>query len=206
MLGIAKSTCSSFSDLAPLAFLAAQAASEASKTPNAHEKRKVLGDCRRKFNCYSCGGELDPQALSQVSVENGKLIPNPQYLEYEHLWPHSFGGDSIAENLLPSCPYCNRAKANVASWEWMPVQSVIPEFLARSPTLSGPKASKQVKIGLHIRAATACARLNGTTLKNAYIAIGPRLNDIHVVDTSDTADFFNLRVHNPEETGMLWGF
>ena len=28
----------------------------------------------------------------------------------EHIWPRSYGGDSIEENLLPSCKSCNSNK------------------------------------------------------------------------------------------------
>jgi hypothetical protein len=202
-LGIAKATCSSFSELAPLALAAATAASESSKTPNPSVKSKVIKNCNNKFNCYSCGIDLDLQAPSDIiDNDSGKLIPNPHYLEHEHLWPHSFGGNSVAENLLPSCPYCNRAKANIASWEWSPLQSFLPKFEGKSESINASDHNGQLKIGLHIRVATAYARINGTTLKNAYGSIGPRIQDIYLVDSNDTADFFNLRVHDFEETGI----
>jgi hypothetical protein len=204
-LGIAKATCASFDELAPLALAAAAAASSSSKTPNSSEKRKVLDNCKKMFNCYSCGIELDPNASSDIYDENGKSFQNPHYLEHEHLWPHSFGGNSIAENLLPSCPFCNRAKANIASWEWIPLQSVLPKFEGKSSFINASDHHGQLKIGLHIRAAMAYARINGTTLKTAYSLIGPRLKEIHLVDTNDTADFFNLRVHDFEETGIHLG-
>jgi hypothetical protein len=203
-LGIAKATCSSFSKLSPLALAAANAASKSSKTPNSVEKNKVIKNCKKKFNCYSCGIDLDPEAPSDID-ERGKLISNPHYLEHEHLWPHSFGGNSVAENLLPSCPYCNRAKANIASWEWIPLQSVLPKFEEKSIFINASDHNSQLKIGLHIRVAIAYARINGTTLKDAYGSIGPRLQDIYLVDINDTADFFNLRVHDFEETGICLG-
>ncbi len=204
-LGIAKATCSSFDKLAPLALAASAAASNSSKTPNSSEKRKVLVNCNKMFNCYSCGIELDPNAPSDIYDENGKSSQNPHYMEHEHLWPHSFGGNSIAENLLPSCPFCNRAKANITSWEWISLQSILPKFEGKSSFINASDHPGQLKIGLHIRVAMAYARINGTTLKAAYSLIGPRLKEIHLVDTNDTADFFNLRVHDFEETGIHLG-
>lgn len=204
-LGIAKATCSSFSDLAPLALDAATAASKSSRTPNPHEKAKVIKGCKKKFNCYSCGIELDPLAPSMITDKTGiKLIPNPCYLEHEHLWPHTYGGNSIAENLLPSCPYCNRAKASIASWEWIPLQSIFPDFEGRTDFINAEDHEGHLKIGLHIRVAIAYARRYGTTLKSAYGLIGPRLPKIQLVDPDDSADFFNLRVHNCEETGIYF--
>ena len=204
-LGIAKATCFSFSELAPLALDAAKAASKSSKTPNSSEKRKVLKDCKKQFNCYSCGIELDPLAENIISDKTGKPIQNPCYLEHEHLWPHTYGGNSIAENLLPSCPYCNRAKASTASWEWIPVQSIFPNFAGKSESIVSEDHNSQLKIGLHMKVVIAYARRNGATLKNAYRSIGPRLPKIHLVDTNDTADFFNLRVHDFDETGIHFG-
>ncbi len=204
-LGITKATCSSFSDLAPLALDAAMAASKSSKTPNQHEKIKVIKGCNKKFNCYSCGTELDPQAPSMILDEiTGKMIPNRCYLEHEHLWPHTYGGNSIAENLLPSCPYCNRAKASIASWEWIPLQSIFPNFGEKTDFINAEDHDGHLKVGLHIRVAMAYARRYGTTLKSAYGSIGPRLPKIQLVNPDDTADFFNLRVHDFEETGIYF--
>lgn len=203
-LGISKATCSSFSKLAQLALEAANAASDSSKTPNGREKSKVIKNCKKIFNCYSCGIDLHPDDKADMITDNatGKLIPNPHYLEYEHLWPHTYGGNSIEENLLPSCPYCNRAKSSMASWEWVPLQSIFPKFEGRSEFICEENHPSELKIGLHMRVAISYARKNGTTLKNAYLSVGPRLDRIYLVDTFDTADFFNLRVNDFQESGI----
>lgn len=201
-LGIAKSTCDSFYRLAPLALDAARAACDTSKTPSKSEKEKVNHACRWRYECYSCGTALDPLAPSTVIDENGKTIPNPRYLEYEHLWPHSYGGNSTAENLLPSCPYCNRAKGNMASWEWSPLQSFIPNYEGCTSAIDYGKHSGQIKIGLHMRVAMAYAKIYGTSLKDAYIAVDHRLDKFNLVNFDDTADFFNVRVDNFKHTGI----
>lgn len=203
-LGISKATCSSFPQLAPLALDAANAASDSSKTPNARVKRKVIHNCRNIFYCYSCGIDLHPndEEYTVTDKSTGKLVPNPHYLEYEHLWPHTYGGNSIEENLLPACPYCNRTKSSIASWEWIPLQSIFPKFEGKSEFICEENHPGELKIGLHMRVVISYARKNGTTLKNAYLSVGPRLQRIHLVDTFDTADFFNLRVHDFQESGI----
>ena len=205
-LGIAKSTCKSFRDLAPLAIEAAAAASKSSKTPSLTVKKEVLAKCHNLFYCYSCGSELDPQAESHIfDSETGEQILNSRYLEFEHLWPHSYGGNSIPENLLPACYLCNREKQNIVSWEWVQLQAFFPNFESGAYDLDGVEFSKIMKIGLHIRAALDYAKINGATLKDSYKLIGPRLNTVSVLQKKDTADFFNLRVHDPETTGIYWG-
>lgn len=215
VLGIAKATCKDFDSLAPLAMDAVAASSASSSTPNSRVKAEVLEACNKQFNCYSCGIELDPTAKNEILDETtqlpkkdektGRPLQNPNYLEHEHLWPHSFGGNSVAENLLPACPFCNREKKNMASWEWSHVQATLPKFQLGAAYVDGPEVTKNIKISLHIRAAIAYAVKNGTTLKDAYKSIGPRSKEVFMIDNYDTPDFFNLRVHDSQLTGIHWG-
>lgn len=215
VLGIARSTCVDFDNLAPFGIAAAKASSASSKTPNKAVKAEVLAACNNQFNCYSCGIVLDPSTrnevidpitnLPKVDPKTGKLLDNPNYLDLEHLWPHSFGGNSVSENLLPACIFCNREKKNIVSWEWAHVQAALPKFQQGAIYLEGVEATKNLKIGLHIRAAIAYAVKNGTTLKDAYGFVGPRTKEIFMIDQNDTPDFFNLRVHDSQQTGIHWG-
>lgn len=206
-LGITRATCNNFEGLAPLALDAARASSKNSHSVSQGKRREVQEEFRGAFCCYSCGTELDP-------FENRKEVPHPQkpwrnipnirFAEYEHIWPHSFGGDTTVANLAPVCLPCNDAKENSASWEWTLVQSLLPTADLGQPTLESKHTSRSIKMSLHMRAAMLYARKHGTTLKDALRTIGPREAKVIIVDVDDTPDFFNLMVHDVLRTGIQW--
>jgi len=118
------------------------------------------------------------------------------YLTYDHLWPHSLGGDSREENLMVACRFCNVVKSDAVLWQWHLVQSLIPASSLGETLLDAHCLTRHQKMALHSRAALSYARTFGTSLKDAYIAVGPRLPLITILNPDDTADFFNLSIHD----------
>jgi hypothetical protein len=202
-LNISRGSCVNFNQLPTLALEAAAACSEATRGIKPTVRQEILRPYRGVVTCYSCNGKLDPEAARTVTTD-GKEADNKYYLDLDHLWPHSYGGDSIAENLLPCCLFCNREKGNSVSWEWVPLQALFPEASFDAPQLDDKRTTRAEKIALHMRAAFEYARTNGTTLKDAYKSIGAREPQVSLVDGADTPDFFNLRVHDQTGTGISW--
>ena len=138
---------------------------------------------RRRPNCYLCA--------TYLNFEDEK---SDEYCTLEHLWPSSYGGDSIAENLLPACALCNRArKADFATWATTSVQSVLrglnPD--TKDPyLLSGPAL-----FALHNWAGQRYAIRHKTNLRDAFLQIGP-WTEPRVVNKREVAYFFNLRNHD----------
>lgn len=206
-LNITRATCANFEALAPLALEAARASSRNSHNVSLGKRREVQEEFKGNFHCYSCGAELDPSE-SRKEVPHSKkpwrMVPNGRFAEYEHIWPHSFGGDTIVENLTLVCLPCNDAKENSVSWEWTLVQSLLPTANLGGTTLDPKHTSRAIKMALHMRAAMLYARKHGATLKSALRTIGPREAAVMLVDVDDTPDFFNLRVHDAVRTGIQW--
>lgn len=143
-------------------------------------------------HCHSCGlafGIVPPGGTSTLVASA------------DHVWPRALGGDSIEDNLLPTCDVCNSRKGNIGAWQMAWIQPwVFSDFDEENSLKSFPR---ELKIGLHIRAAMAYAQANGTTLKDAFLAIGPR-EDLVRIDPDQGYDFFNLRVHDPVRTNVNW--
>lgn len=206
-LNITRATCRGFHNIAPLALDAARASGKNNHVVSAQKRVEVQAEFKGSFRCYSCGAALDPLEKRKEIHHPEKpwrKIPNGRYAEYEHIWPHSFGGDTVVENLAPVCLPCNDAKENSVSWEWTLVQSQLPTSDLGRTELDSKHASRAIKIALHMRAAMLYARKHGTTLKGALRTIGPRENSVMIIDADDTPDFFNLRVHDEARTGIQW--
>lgn len=192
-LNVDKATCPAFDQLISAAVAAAEKSSEASR-PTKRFRADVIREAKGDVYCYSCGGSLD----SRISQHD-----NSDYMDIEHVWPHSMGGDTALDNLLPVCTPCNSTRGHLASWEWSRVQAPIHGPLGEE-YLGDKQTSKEEKIALHARAALEYARVHGCTLKAAYRSIGPR-NAVRLLDPSDSCDFFNLYAHNPERHEATWG-
>lgn len=206
-LSISRATCANFDALAPLALDAVRASRRNSHSVSQGKRREVQEEFKSAFRCYSCGVELDPLERRKKVPHPEKpwrMIPNGRFAEYEHIWPHSFGGDTIVSNLAPACLPCNLAKENSVSWEWTLVQSVLPSVGIGIPTLESRHTSRAIKMSLHMRAAILYARKYGATLKDSLRTIGPRETSVMIVDVDDTPDFFNLHVHDVVRTGIQW--
>jgi hypothetical protein len=162
------------------------------KEPSAALKRLVIRS--GPVTCYSCGrnfGGIYPDA------------PAPDGLKAtaDHIWPRALGGDTIEENLLPACPTCNSSKGHIAAWQMAWIQPVV---FADVDEMSGLQSlPREVKMALHIRAAMSYAQANGSSLRDALLAIGPREPPVRI-DASQGYDFFNLRVHDDVRTNVNW--
>src|SRR5262249_50048311 len=132
---------------------------------------------KRSRPCYLCGTALDFDDDQSDS-----------YCTLEHLWPSSFGGDSIEENLLPACALCNRTrKLNFATWASTSVQSVLRGL---NPDTTDPHViSGPARFALHHWAGQRYAIRHGTNLRQAFMDIGP-WTEPRVVDPDDVAHFF----------------
>jgi 5-methylcytosine-specific restriction endonuclease McrA len=93
------------------------------RMPNAKEKQ--LARDRYGYHCAYCG---IPLIRSQVKDFFAKALPNQSiwgngnasqhaafqclWLQYDHLIPHSYGGDNSIENIVITCAPCNYGKDN----------------------------------------------------------------------------------------------
>ncbi len=142
------------------------------------------------LRCYSCDRLLGvPEGDRTLEVT------------FDHIWPASLGGDTSPENLLPACQDCNETKTHVAIWQMAWIQLEVYSSTSESAGKSVPKA---IKMALHSRAAMEFAHTNGTTLRDAYVAIGPRDVFVTKSDERETLDFFNMKVHDPLRIGVEW--
>lgn len=61
-------------------------------------------------HCYMCG---KPLIKSKT--------PHKDRLSYEHLWPLSLGGQTIEENIVAGCQFCNNSRKHTVTWAAGPV-------------------------------------------------------------------------------------
>jgi 5-methylcytosine-specific restriction endonuclease McrA len=160
---------------------------EAALKAAADSKRKIrdavknsVCNGRKELSCYICGRTLLRQSAD----------PDTQ-VEFEHLWPASFGGNSIEENLLPACTHCNGAKGHMLLWHTAHIASFV---LKPQPSEEELKAiSRQEKIAKHTRNIYARACDDRCSLKTAALSIGPvNMTSIYADDKDDAMDFFNF--------------
>ena len=132
--------------------------------------------------CYICGVDMD------FSNED-KLAEFTR----EHIWPQSLGGDSIIENILPSCGKCNgRRKMNYATWATTSIQSI---SVPKKPT-DDDWMNLQLShfYAMHQFAGQTCAIKQRITLKEAFLQIGPWRTPPQFIDENDVGHFFNLQI------------
>jgi hypothetical protein len=181
-LELNKGNCSNIDQLANLSLLA----SLASDRPIGAVVKANLRDEFRTPHCYICGTPL----------VHGNA---PNEATWDHLWPSAYGGDSVADNLMPACGKCNERKADMISWEWSSVHRG-----------AGPvgwdfhRFPKTSHIALHLRAAADVAEQSRCTLKDALKILGPPKPTPWALDSEDTTDFFNLTVHDLTEHDIYW--
>lgn len=139
------------------------------------------------IHCYACHATLWSSALG--SPQTG--IP------LDHLWPRSLGGVSTAANLLPICDTCNGAKQDRASWA---VFGVVQDY-----AIANRSADSILLIGLahHHLAAIRYATSNRISLKEAYVALGPRTT-VEYLDPLDGDHFFNRVAHDRNKYSTTW--
>jgi hypothetical protein len=167
-------------------------AEQMGREPSEALKKKVVKD--GPPYCYSCGRMF--YAVYADAPDTPGLEPTA-----DHLWPRALGGDTVEGNLLPACKACNSKKGHLATWHMAWLQPVV---FADCNAQGGLEAvAVEVKMALHMRAAMDYARHAGSTLREAYLAIGPR-EPLVRIDSGQGYDFFNLRVHDDVRTGVTW--
>jgi hypothetical protein len=130
-------------------------------------------------HCYLCGVALD---FNDTDSYCGFTC--------EHIWPRSYGGNSIEENLLPACQSCNnQKKGHFATWAMPAIQSLIMGFNPDSQRLQEIEGC--YKFALHHKIAQRLACQKRLTLKRAFLQIGA-WTAVRVSHFDDVADFFNL--------------
>jgi hypothetical protein len=136
-------------------------------------------------HCYICGITLDFNDSSSRS-----------FYTAEHLWPSSYGGDSVLENLLPACNDCNTKKRNIATWVATDVHSL---FVGMNPDRNHlAHLSFAHRYAIFNRAAFSIAIEQQISLKNAFRKMGP-WTEPRVTDGDLVADMFNLSTHQELE-------
>lgn len=143
-------------------------------------------------HCHSCGLQFG------IVPPNGEKILEATA---DHVWPRALGGDTSEDNLIPTCDICNSKKGHIAAWQMAWIQPIVFSDVDEENSLKA--FPRDLQIALHIRAAMAYAQDNGTTLKDAFLTIGPR-EKISRIDPEQGYDFFNLRVHDPVRTNVNW--
>jgi hypothetical protein len=140
---------------------------------------------RNHPRCYMCGTTLN------FGVRN--LIDS---YTCEHIWPRGYGGNTIADNLLPACKSCNsNKKANFATWVMPGIQSLVLGLAPSEERLQEIPGS--CKFSIHYRVAQRLASRKRMSLKSAFLQIGPWEN-VRIRDIDDVVDIFNLENHVEE--------
>jgi hypothetical protein len=145
--------------------------------------------------CYICGVTLDYDDRNKRS-----------YFTLDHLWPRSYGGDSVEENLLLSCVDCNTKKGNAALWVASDIHSAFFGLNPKSGRLSRLKSER--RIALYQRAGVNLALKLHMPLKKAFLELGP-WDQVSMYDSESVAEMFNMRIHadNPIYYGEdIWIF
>lgn len=130
--------------------------------------------------CYMCRTDLDFESVNA-----------PNSFTREHIWPQSYGGDSILENLLPACGKCNaERKSSFATWATTSIQSAL---LRMHPSDEDWKNLKGYHFfALHHYAGQRYAIENRLSLKEAFLRIGPWTFPPQILDGNDVVHFFNI--------------
>ncbi len=142
--------------------------------------KKIVQSRRIESACYICG----TNCLFKSTDEKAQV-------KYEHLWPSSYGGDSVHQNLIPCCWHCNEVKDDMLLWHTGGLFSFV---LKPSPSLEEIKAiSRREKVAMYMRLVLQHACLNRCSLKEAAMAIGPvSMTSIYAIDDADAIDFSNF--------------
>lgn len=144
---------------------------------------KAVNGERMRQSCYICGNYL------QKGTDDPTIC-----LEYEHIWPSSYGGDSTAENILPACQRCNKAKGDMILWHTAHIGAF---FLKPNPSPDElTRVTRPLLVAAHMKKIFLHATLNRTSLKSSALQIGPISPDRHTPPyPEDARDFFNFEYH-----------
>jgi hypothetical protein len=156
-------------------------AAAVSGRPINRSTRQAVRQGRTEIPCYLCG-------IMCLDVTDE---PKDE-IQYEHLWPSSFGGESTADNLLPSCWACNQKKEAMLLWHTGHLFSFV---LKPSPSEEELKSiTRREKIARHMKTIFEYACDRGCTLKEAALEVGPfNTQGIVPIELADAMDFFNFQ-------------
>lgn len=162
-----------------LARMSIDAAKNSGK-PISNNTKRIVRNGLNEIPCYLCG---------TICRQNTTI--DTERITYDHLWPASFGGDSIPENLLPACSICNNKKENMLLWHTGALFSFI---LKPSPSEDEVKSiRRREKIARQVQNILINANQNNFSLKNSAIDLGPaNFQSIQFDDVEDAVDYFNF--------------
>lgn len=151
-----------------------------SKRPIKDSVKKKVRENRTEVPCYLCGIMCSHQSDDPRSA-----------IMYEHIWPSSYGGDSVAENLLPACWKCNEKKDDMLLWHTGAIFSVV---LKPEPSEEEIKSiGRREKIARRIQDIIRIANEGKLSLKDAALALGPaNFSSISPLNAADAIDYFNF--------------
>lgn len=142
--------------------------------------------------CFLCNRQLVMvlgNAVNDLSEDERELA-----VEFEHIWPRSFGGNTIPENLAMACNGCNRRKSNFANWAMVDAHSLVLGCKPSDTALE--KISGGRRFAMASWKAHQLAEHNSLTLKQAYRQLTQLVrNHPRVLRIVDSVDFFNLVNH-----------
>jgi hypothetical protein len=165
-------------------------AAKNSKQPINRSIKNKIRDRRAEVPCYLCGTMCTHKSSDTTSG-----------IKYEHIWPASYGGESIFENLLPACHYCNESKDDMLLWHTGAIFSAV---LKPDPSEEEIKSiGRREKIARRIQEIVLKASATGCSLREAALALGPANfapTNIKAINTADAVDFFNFTFDSEEQT------
>ncbi len=130
--------------------------------------------------CYICDKKLEA-TTEDIATK----------VQYEHIWPRSFGGDSSPDNLLPACNICNHNKGSTLLWQDAHVHSFVLSPFPDADDIK--KIQHKERIALHRRSIFRRACDDRITLKSAALKVGA-MGEIKYKYPDDAIDFFNCTI------------
>ena len=141
-------------------------------------------------NCYLCNL---PLVLRVDAFKNPTDDQQKRAVEYEHVWPRAYGGDTTIDNLALSCNDCNQRKDCYANWSMVDIQSLVLGFNPSDQSLS--RIAGWRRFAMLSYAAHKLAEKESLSLKDAHLRLQCKIAVPRVRRPADVADFFNLISH-----------
>jgi hypothetical protein len=154
------------------------------------DKQTLREEIGVRPNCYLCNLPLE---LRVDSYENPTDDQLKRAVEYEHVWPRAFGGDTTIDNLALSCNDCNQRKDCYANWSMVDIQSLVLGFNPSDQSLT--KIAGWRRFAMLSYAAHKLADEESLSLKDAHLRLQYKITVPRVRRPGDVADFFNLIAH-----------
>ncbi len=160
------------------------------------DEKALRDEATRPPRCYLCNRVL--LMLRGADLESLDEDDRELAVEYEHVWPRSYGGNTDADNLALACHGCNRRKNQYANWAMVDIQSLVFGLAPSDGTLERVEGWR--RFALTSRLAHALADRESLTLKQAFVRLTPRVaSRPKVRRVHDAADFFNLTLHEDDD-------